>query len=118
MVAEQFGSKAMHAATVGVAAAVTLLLVVRPARRRIFASILNASGASSAKEETSPTTLDPSDWWSLRRAAHALLDASFDKMERAVEGRVWTPVPDELKAALEAPLPKGSRQRSRAHTSS
>lgn len=54
---------------------------------------------------TSPTTLDPTDWSSLRASAHALLDASFDKMENAKEGRVWTPPPDSLKQELQESLP-------------
>ena len=41
----------------------------------------------------------------MRQSAHALLDASFDKMEAASEGRVWNPVPEDLKASLDAPLP-------------
>uniref|UniRef100_A0A7S0NU21 Tyrosine decarboxylase n=1 Tax=Calcidiscus leptoporus TaxID=127549 RepID=A0A7S0NU21_9EUKA len=49
--------------------------------------------------------LDPSNWPALRANAHALLDASLDKLEAASEGRVWTPVPDALKEELRSPLP-------------
>lgn len=41
----------------------------------------------------------------MRQTAHALLDAALDKLERAYDGRVWTPLPDELKSALKAPVP-------------
>lgn len=52
-------------------------------------------------------TLDPKDWPAFRKTAHAMLDASLDKMEGAREGRVWSPVPQELKAEINAPLPQG-----------
>ena len=52
-------------------------------------------------------TLDPKDWPAFRRTAHAMLDASLDKMEHAREGRVWSPVPQALKAEINSPLPQG-----------
>jgi len=52
-------------------------------------------------------TLDPKDWPAFRKTAHAMLEASLDKMENAREGRVWTPVTKELKAEINAPLPQG-----------
>jgi glutamate/tyrosine decarboxylase-like PLP-dependent enzyme len=54
-------------------------------------------------------TLDPSDWDAFRASAHEMLDASLDQMKSARDGRVWTPLPDNQKQALTAPLPrKGS----------
>ena len=50
--------------------------------------------------------LDPDDWAAFRETAHALLDAALTKMERAREGRVWTPFPPEMKAAFDQPLPQ------------
>ena len=52
-------------------------------------------------------TLDPKDWPAFRKTAHAMLDASLDKMEGAREGRVWTPVTKALKAEINTPLPQG-----------
>ena len=52
-------------------------------------------------------TLDPKDWPAFRKTAHAMLDASLDKMETAREGRVWTPVPKTLKEQINTPLPQG-----------
>ena len=60
----------------------------------------------SSEEDESPTTLDPADWTVLRAEAHKLLDASLDKMESAKEGRVWTPVPPDVKTELLQPLPE------------
>ena len=65
------------------------------------------SGFPSATE-SSPTTLDPAgaaDWDALRASAHKLLDASIDRMQSAKEGRVWTPVPEDMRASLRAPVP-------------
>jgi len=50
-------------------------------------------------------TLDPKNWDDFRRTAHAMLDASLDKLEQAREGRVWTPVPQELRQNIESALP-------------
>ena len=52
-------------------------------------------------------TLDPKDWPAFRKTAHAMLDASLDKMQNAREGRVWTAVPKDLKAEINSPLPQG-----------
>ncbi len=54
-------------------------------------------------------TLDPKDWDAFRASAHAMLDASIDKLANAREGRVWTPLPDVQRDAIETELPvKGS----------
>jgi len=51
-------------------------------------------------------TLDPENWTQTRAAAHRMLDAALDKMERTAQGPVWQPLPDDLKQALQAPLPQ------------
>ncbi|WP_428539301.1 pyridoxal phosphate-dependent decarboxylase family protein [Profundibacter sp.] len=51
-------------------------------------------------------TLDPENWTQTRAAAHRMLDAALDKIEHATEGPVWQPLPDDLKQALQAPLPQ------------
>lgn len=74
-------------------AAVPLLaLLVLRRRRRLL----------SCDEAASDTTLDPSDFSSLRRHAHKLLDAAFDHMELARDAsrRVWTPPPEYLKERM------------------
>lgn len=53
------------------------------------------------------TSLDPQDWSAFRTRAHAMLERAIDKMERATEGRVWIPVPEELNAKLETELAPG-----------
>ena len=50
-------------------------------------------------------TLDPEDWGSFRDSAHKLLDAAIDKMKSNKEGRVWNPLPENMKEKLQADLP-------------
>jgi len=52
-------------------------------------------------------TLDPKNWKAFRKAAHAMLDASLDKLEHARDGKVWTPVTDKLAQKIKEPLPMG-----------
>lgn len=54
-------------------------------------------------------SLDPADWEAFRTAAHALLEDAIARMQGAREGRVWTPLPDDLKAAFDQPLPDSGR---------
>lgn len=51
-------------------------------------------------------SLDPDDWEAFRASAHDMLDAAIDKMQSATEGRVWTPLPDEIKQSLTSGLPQ------------
>lgn len=51
------------------------------------------------------STLDPADWSSFRSSAHKLLDQAIDKMESCKTGRVWTPLPEEMKDTLHSQLP-------------
>ena len=50
-------------------------------------------------------SLDPKNWDAFRASAHKMLDASIDKLSNASEGRVWTPLPEAEKAAIETDLP-------------
>ncbi|WP_163340621.1 pyridoxal-dependent decarboxylase [Desulfopila sp. IMCC35008] len=52
------------------------------------------------------TTLDPEDWGAFRSSAHKMLDDALDKMESARDGRVWNPLPEKMKAALQSEIPK------------
>lgn len=55
---------------------------------------------------TDPTnSLDPDDWPSFRARAHQMLDAALDHAQGARDGRVWTAVPDDVKAALNEVVP-------------
>lgn len=62
---------------------------------------------SGGADDRSP--LEPADWAAFRETAQALLDAAISRLESAREGRVWTPLPEEMKAAFDLPLPESAR---------
>ncbi len=49
--------------------------------------------------------LDPKDWASFRALSHAALDDAIDFLEHVRERDAWTPMPDEVAASLQEPLP-------------
>lgn len=53
--------------------------------------------------------LEPADWAAFRETAQALLEAAISRLESAREGRVWTPLPEDMKAAFDQPLPEDAR---------
>lgn len=63
---------------------------------------------------TIENSLDPEDWNAFRARAHAMLDATIDKMATAREGRVWTPYPDALRGQIPLPV-QGDAAASDAH---
>ncbi|MEJ6478338.1 MAG: pyridoxal-dependent decarboxylase [Octadecabacter sp.] len=65
-------------------------------------------GADKTPVNTAPS-LDPTDWEAFRARAHAMLDGAVDRMEGARDGRVWTPVPDDMKTDLRSGLPEDGR---------
>ena len=58
---------------------------------------------------TDNLTLDPTDWDKFSKDAHDMLDAAIAQMRTANDGPVWSPLPDDQKAALQAPLPNTGR---------
>ncbi|HEX7435062.1 MAG TPA: pyridoxal-dependent decarboxylase, partial [Anaerolineaceae bacterium] len=52
------------------------------------------------------TGLDPADWPAMRALAHRMVDDMFTYLETVRERPVWQPVPEEVTAALNQPLPK------------
>lgn len=57
---------------------------------------------------TTNAFLDPEDWVTFCRTAHKMLDNALDKMKSARDGRVWNPLPEEMKASLYTDLPTTS----------
>lgn len=49
----------------------------------------------------------PADWSALRTQGHRMLDDLFDHLERIRERPVWQPIPADVRAAFDAPLPAG-----------
>ncbi len=61
--------------------------------------------SSSASQDAGPRDLDPRDWDAARAQAHRMLDDILDHVQHIREGPVWQPIPDEVRAAFDAPLP-------------
>jgi aromatic-L-amino-acid/L-tryptophan decarboxylase len=51
-------------------------------------------------------TLDPEDWDELRELGHRMVDDMFAYLQSLRDRPVWRPVPDEVRQALETPLPE------------
>lgn len=49
--------------------------------------------------------LDPKDWEAFRDQAHRALDAAFDALETVRDRPVWQPVPSDVRATFETPMP-------------
>ncbi len=58
------------------------------------------------RTSSSQAKLDPDDWVIFRRSARAMLDAAIDHMQRAEEGRVWTPFPKKMRDSFDVAPPK------------
>jgi aromatic-L-amino-acid/L-tryptophan decarboxylase len=50
-------------------------------------------------------SLDPEDWPRARQQAHRMLDDLLDHLEGLRSGPVWRPMPPEVRAGFDAPLP-------------
>lgn len=58
-----------------------------------------------AGERSCAGSLDPAEWRALRILGHRMLDDLFDDLEAVRKGPVWQPMPDDIRAAWQAPLP-------------
>src|SRR3954451_6736980 len=59
-----------------------------------------------AMHEERELTLDPADWEEFGRLAHRMLDDTLRHLATLRERPVWQPMPDEVRRALHAPLPR------------
>lgn len=50
-------------------------------------------------------TLDPTSYATFREQAHAMLDSMIDHLESSPSGPVWRPMPAEVRASFDAPVP-------------
>jgi aromatic-L-amino-acid/L-tryptophan decarboxylase len=57
----------------------------------------------------------PSDWSALRAQGHRMLDDLFDHLEGIRERPVWQPIPAEVRAAFDEPLPAAPVALAEAH---
>ncbi|MFA5824494.1 MAG: pyridoxal-dependent decarboxylase [Gallionellaceae bacterium] len=61
------------------------------------------------------TTLDPADWSSLRAQSHQMLDDMLDYIEHIRSRPVWQPIPPEVRANFQQPLPQHPAELSEVH---
>ncbi|HEX9211503.1 MAG TPA: cytochrome D ubiquinol oxidase subunit I, partial [Bradyrhizobium sp.] len=52
------------------------------------------------------TSLDPQDWTDFRALAHRMLDETIDRIANVRARPVWQPIPDEVRAAVRADVPR------------
>ena len=49
--------------------------------------------------------LDPANWEDVRTLGYRIIDDMVDYLKNIGEGKVWTPIPNEVKAGFEKPVP-------------
>jgi aromatic-L-amino-acid decarboxylase len=57
-------------------------------------------------QQSSHSTLDPTDWPGIRAQGHRMLDDMMDFLEHIRERPVWQPIPSEVRALFHDPLPQ------------
>jgi glutamate/tyrosine decarboxylase-like PLP-dependent enzyme len=60
-------------------------------------------------------TLDPENWQDLRQQGHKMLDDMFDYIEFLRERPVWQPIPAEVRAVFQQPMPSEPGSLQAAH---
>jgi aromatic-L-amino-acid/L-tryptophan decarboxylase len=61
------------------------------------------------------TTLDPENWTELRTQAHRMLDDMLDYTRDIRTRPVWQPIPSEVRARRNSPVPRSPSQLSQVH---
>ncbi|MGY3034839.1 aromatic-L-amino-acid decarboxylase [Bradyrhizobium sp. USDA 4354] len=56
------------------------------------------------------TSLDPQDWSEFRALAHRMLDETIDGIANVRVRPVWRPIPDDVRAAFRADVPREPRE--------
>ena len=62
-----------------------------------------------------PQTLDPADWPAFRAQAHRMLDDMLDYTEDIRRRPVWQPIPGEVRAKFQSPLPQSPADLAAVH---
>ena len=70
--------------------------------------MLDGAGSLLPEAVAVAGNLDPEDWTSLRGLAHRMLDDVLDDIAQAAEGPVWRPMPPDVRAGWQDPLPRGA----------
>ena len=65
----------------------------------------NCTDPSATVAAPAPISLNPQDWDAFREQAHRMLDDMLGYTERIRERPVWQPIPEEVRARFQEPLP-------------
>ena len=57
-------------------------------------------------KNTPDETLDPQNWEDAREIAHQMVDEAVDHLETVRNRPIWRPMPDDVRARLQTPLPQ------------
>lgn len=60
-------------------------------------------------------TLDPADWEAFRALAHRMVDETLDHLATLRDQPAWQPIPPEVRAALDEPLPRAGEGEAAAY---
>lgn len=60
----------------------------------------------NTQSSVTSTSLDPQDWSEFRALAHRMLDETIDGIANVRARPVWRPIPDQVRAAFRAELPR------------
>jgi aromatic-L-amino-acid decarboxylase len=66
---------------------------------------------------TSDNGLDPENWDELRTQGHRMLDDMFDYLEQIRERPVWQPIPSDVRAKFDTPMPARPEPVAQVHRS-
>ncbi len=70
---------------------------------------------TSRSDAVSGNSLDPENWDEFREFAHGVLDDAMDYLANVRERPVWKPVPETVREALRAPVPRAGSGESAAY---
>jgi len=63
----------------------------------------------SPNEHLPDQNLDPKDWEAMRQLGHQMVDDLFAYWQGIREEKIWKPIPEEVKAFLDQPLPESGQ---------
>jgi aromatic-L-amino-acid/L-tryptophan decarboxylase len=78
-------------------------------------SLVRDAGSDPDGEPKINPDLDPEDWRAFRVHAHRMLDDIIDYVENIRDRPTWRPMPDDVRASFDEPLPRSGQPLSEVH---
>ena len=63
----------------------------------------------SPNDNLTDQNLDPKDWETMRALGHQMVDDLIDYWKGIREEKIWRPIPEEVKAFLDQPIPENGQ---------